>query len=53
MVLNQPALTRMAWKGEVSKMIDLCKAPVTAADVLAIIGYLDRTNRATAAGGVA
>ncbi len=53
MVLNQPALTRTAWEGEVSKMINVYKAPVAAADVPAIIGYLDSTKGTTAAGGAA
>ncbi len=41
MVLNQPRLTRAAWEGEVNKMRAAYKAPVDAADVPAIVAYLD------------
>jgi mono/diheme cytochrome c family protein len=46
MVLNQPALTRAAWQAEVSKMINIYKAPVAAADAAAIVDYLTRTKGA-------
>ena len=41
MVLNQPRLTRAAWEGEVNKMRAAYKAPVDAADVPAIVAYLN------------
>jgi hypothetical protein len=44
MVLNQPALTKAAWSAEVAKMIGVYKAPVAAADVPAIVGYLVATR---------
>ena len=44
MVLNQPALTKAAWKAEVTKMINVYKAPVAAADVDPIVDYLYRTK---------
>ena len=40
MILNQPALTRADWTGEVNKMIHTYKAPVDEADVPAIVTYL-------------
>jgi mono/diheme cytochrome c family protein len=40
MVLNQPDLTRAAWQGEVMKMIKFYNAPISAADVPAIVDYL-------------
>ena len=40
MVLNQPALTRADWEGEVNKMRNVYKAPVAAEDVSAIVAYL-------------
>jgi cytochrome c5 len=46
MVLNQPALTKAAWQTEVSKMINFYKAPISAADVTAIVDYLARTKGA-------
>jgi cytochrome c5 len=47
MVLNQPALTKAAWQAEVSKMINVYKAPVAAADdAAAIVDYLTRTKGA-------
>ena len=42
MVLNQPAMPKAAWDTEVHKMINVYKAPVAAADVPAIVAYLDR-----------
>lgn len=46
MILNQPALKRAAWEGEVRKMIGVYKAPVAEADVAAIIDYLAKTKGA-------
>ncbi len=40
MILNQPAMTRAAWRAEVEKMRATYKAPVAAADVPAIVDYL-------------
>lgn len=40
MVLNQPALSRMEWAGEVAKMRKVYKAPVAEADDAAIIDWL-------------
>lgn len=40
MILNQPALTRAEWAGEVAKMVKVYKAPVEAADIPAIVTYL-------------
>ena len=40
MILTQPKLTRAEWTGEVTKMINVYKAPVDAADVPAIVEYL-------------
>jgi len=40
MVLNQPKLSRTAWQSEVDKMVSVYKAPVTTADVPAIVNYL-------------
>ena len=40
MVLNQPALTRAEWAGEVTKMRSVYKAPVAPADDAAIIDWL-------------
>jgi hypothetical protein len=40
MVLNQPAMSKDAWKSEVSKMINNYKAPVAQEDVGAIVEYL-------------
>ena len=40
MILNQPKLSRAEWTGEVTKMINVYKAPVDAADVPAIVEYL-------------
>jgi cytochrome c551/c552 len=42
MVLNQPALSKVAWQAEVSKMIQTYKAPIAAADAAAIVDYLVR-----------
>jgi len=44
MILNQPKLTRAEWAGEVTKMINVYKAPVDAADVPAIVDYLAALN---------
>ena len=46
MVLNQPALTKAAWQAEVSKMIQIYRAPIAAADATAIVDYLVRTKGA-------
>jgi hypothetical protein len=40
MVLTQPRLSRAEWQNEVDKMRNTYKAPVTAADVPAIVDYL-------------
>jgi hypothetical protein len=40
MVLTQPRLSRAEWQSEVDKMRNTYKAPVTAADVPAIVDYL-------------
>jgi len=40
MVLTQPHLTRAEWQGEVTKMLNVYKAPVDPADVPAIVDYL-------------
>lgn len=40
MILNQPALTRAEWTGEVNKMLHTYKAPVAEEDVDAIVTYL-------------
>lgn len=40
MALNQPPLSVEQWKAEVTKMREVYKAPVAAADIPAIIGYL-------------
>jgi mono/diheme cytochrome c family protein len=40
MVLNQPALSKQAWTGEVNKMINNYKAPIAPEDVGAIVEYL-------------
>lgn len=44
MVLNQPDMTRAAWNAEVTKMINVFKAPVASEDVAAIVDYLTRTK---------
>ena len=44
MILTQPRLTRVAWEGEVAKMIKVYKAPVEASAVPAIVDYLVATN---------
>lgn len=40
MVLTQPHLTRAEWQGEVTKMMNVYRAPVDPADVPAIVDYL-------------
>jgi mono/diheme cytochrome c family protein len=40
MILNQPALTKAEWTGEVTKMLHTYKAPVEESDVPAIVAYL-------------
>ena len=40
MILNQPALTRTEWTGEVNKMLHTYKAPVSEDDVAGIVAYL-------------
>jgi hypothetical protein len=40
MVLNQPAMSKDAWKSEVNKMINNYKAPVASEDVATIVEYL-------------
>jgi cytochrome c5 len=46
MVLNQPALAKAVWQAEVNKMIQSYKAPISGADVAAIVEYLARTKGA-------
>ncbi len=46
MVLNQPALPKSAWQAEVTKMINIYKAPVSEEDVAAIVDYLSRMKAA-------
>jgi hypothetical protein len=46
MVLNQPALPKTTWAAEVSKMINVFKAPVDPNDVDAIVDYLSRIKGA-------
>ena len=40
MILNQPAMTRADWAGEVNKMVTVYKAPIDAADIPTIVTYL-------------
>ena len=40
MILNQPALTRAEWTGEVTKMVKVYKAPIEDTDIPAIVTYL-------------
>lgn len=40
MVLTQPHLTRAEWQGEVTKMLNVYKAPVAPEDVAVIVDYL-------------
>lgn len=40
MVLNQPAMSKDAWKSEVNKMITNYKAPVAPEDAATIVEYL-------------
>ncbi len=40
MILNQPALSRAEWEGEIAKMKAVYKAPVEATDMAAIAAYL-------------
>jgi hypothetical protein len=42
MVLNQPALPKSAWQAEVTKMINIYKAPVSEEDAAAVVDYLVR-----------
>ena len=44
MVLNQPSLTRAEWQGEVNKMRNTYKAPVSDADATAVVDYLASTK---------
>ena len=44
MVLTQPDFARAVWAGEVDKMIHAFKAPVSPADVSAIVDYLAATK---------
>ena len=46
MVLNQPVLPKSAWQAEVTKMINIYKAPVSEEDVAAIVDYLARMKPA-------
>lgn len=39
MILNQPSLSSAAWEGEVNKMSNVYKAPVSTADIPTIIVY--------------
>ena len=40
MILNQPKLAPAAWEGEVTKMINVYKAPIDKTNVPAIVAYL-------------
>jgi hypothetical protein len=40
MVLNQPTMSKDAWKSEVNKMINNYKAPIAAEDAATIVEYL-------------
>jgi len=40
MILNQPALTKAEWTGEVTKMLRTYKAPVAEQDMAGIVAYL-------------
>jgi|SRR5579871_3353797 len=40
MVLNQPAMSKDAWKSEVDKMINNYKAPIAPEDAATIVDYL-------------
>lgn len=44
MVLAQPALSRAAWQGEVTKMMKVYKASVDEKDIPAIVDYLARVR---------
>ena len=46
-VLNQPSLSREAWREVVNKMITAYKAPVSPDDAKAIVDYLTRTKGAS------
>jgi hypothetical protein len=46
MVLNQPVLPKSVWQTEVTKMINVYKAPVSEEDVAAIVDYLARMKPA-------
>ena len=41
MVLTQPAMPKAAWEKEVTKMINVYKASISAEDVPIIVAYLD------------
>jgi hypothetical protein len=45
MVLTQPTFSAATWQAEVEKMRDVYKAPVAAADVRAIVDYLDSLGK--------
>ncbi len=51
MVLDQPAMPRAAWETEVTKMINVYKAPIAAEDVPTIVAYLDATKGSKPAEG--
>ncbi len=40
MILSQPALSEAEWKGEVTKMVRVYKAPVAETDTPGIVAYL-------------
>ena len=46
MILAQPPLSKAAWQGEVTKMINVYKAPVAQGDVAPIVDYLAATKGA-------
>ena len=46
-VLNQPSLSRQAWREVVDKMITAYKAPVSPDDAKAIVDYLVHTKGAS------
>ena len=43
-VLTQPNLSKAAWEGEVKKMINVMKAPISTEDAAAIVKYLSDTK---------
>ncbi len=50
MALNQPPLSAKQWAGEVAKMRDVYKAPISEQDVPAIVAYLTAMSAGPAVG---